>query len=66
MPIVAVTMRCLIDISGARRRLLYAGDVSEFDMMTQHLKDKLHAENVIIDDINDSLPLVLRMRRDDV
>lgn len=64
MPLVTVTLRARLEISDTRERLLYHGDVTEFDNMTLDLRTRLRAANVVIDDIDCDLPIPLRMKRD--
>lgn len=61
MPEVTVTLRARMNISEQRQRLLELGDVSEFDMMRDDLQERLKAQGVVIDDVEDALPTALRV-----
>lgn len=64
MPMVTVSLRVSLGLSPQRDQLLKAGDVNEFDALAAELKHKLGADDIVIDDIENERPIVLRMKRD--
>ncbi len=66
MPLVTVTLRATLVLSDIRYRALQMGGeagASELRMMNEDLQSRLQATAIVIDDVCNEIPYVLRVER---